>query len=80
MDGSFLVPKYSNCVEGALKFIQYYYSDEGLATYMNNTNTPAFAKFAYESKNSSTPNIIFAIFRQEGWDKKIRTRANYNRC
>lgn len=46
----FLLPKYSNCVEGVQKFLLHFYSDEGLAIYMNYSKSPAPAKFADETK------------------------------
>ena len=46
----FIVPKYTNNLDGVKKFIKYFYSDEGMATYMNYTKTPSLGKFADESK------------------------------
>lgn len=52
----FLIPKYTNCLDGVKKFILYFYSDEGMATYARYTKTPALGTYADESKAPDTSN------------------------
>ena len=45
-----LIPAYSTGIEGAKKFLLYFYSDKGMATYMNGTHTPAYGNFTDPAK------------------------------
>ena len=44
------VPKYSNAIDGAKEFLKYFYSDEALASFLNNTGVMNCANFTDSSK------------------------------
>ena len=44
------VPRYSNAIAGAKEFLRYFYSDEGLATYLNHTGCMNCANFTDPTK------------------------------
>lgn len=44
------VPNYSNAIEGAKEFLRYYYSDEGIATFMQYTGQAQAANLTDETK------------------------------
>jgi ABC-type glycerol-3-phosphate transport system substrate-binding protein len=44
------IPKYSNVIDGAKDFLTFLYSDEGLASFMKHTSSPAAAQLTDKSK------------------------------
>lgn len=47
------IPEYSNAIDGAKAFLKYFYSDEGIAKYMQVTNLPSSAALCDETKFST---------------------------
>lgn len=48
------IPEYSVAKEGSKEFLKYFYSDEGIAKFMQVTNLPSSAKLADETKFDSS--------------------------
>ncbi len=54
------VPKYSNCIDGSVKFLEYFYKDSSVLTYMNTLHLPSNVKLdnesIYDGSNDATWN------------------------
>ncbi len=48
------IPEYSNAIDGAKAFLKYFYSDEGIAKYMQVTGLPSAAALCDETKFSES--------------------------